>query len=308
MSTLIWTLLLYSVFLIEKAYTTLQTIDLNGQWVITDESLAWAGSSSDSSPEKGIGLSLLSHTRLVFDLKTTTNGLEKSKFTDIKVGFRTSKKQGILLQMQSTQGDYISLKMNNAGGIKLIVDLGYSRFEINTPYSEKDYTDKRQHEVHMWRTGVNNEIIHLQVDNDTITSAALQFDFPSNIRFLFIGNNDTSSYSGFDGCLFGMSIDNIFLLKLASQNPRPSYITVYPNNTRWSQCQGGEMSNVHNYYPQFCFYKIEKLLTVVGTVPGNIYTSLINNNQIDDPYYRDNDDKYRWIAKDDWSYTRGFQG
>ncbi|XP_076092568.1 beta-mannosidase-like isoform X1 [Mytilus galloprovincialis] len=51
----------------------------------------------------------------------------------------------------------------------------------------------------------------------------------------------------------------------------------------------------------------DNLSTVLGTVPGNVYTSLINNNQIDDPYYRDNDDRYRWIAKDNWSYTKSFQ-
>ncbi|XP_062567240.1 beta-mannosidase-like isoform X2 [Saccostrea cucullata] len=37
-----------------------------------------------------------------------------------------------------------------------------------------------------------------------------------------------------------------------------------------------------------------------------MYTALINNNVIQDPYYRDNDLKYRWIGRDDWTYSRVF--
>lgn len=48
-------------------------------------------------------------------------------------------------------------------------------------------------------------------------------------------------------------------------------------------------------------------LSYNGTVPGSIYTTLRDNKKIGDPYYRDNDDKYRWIARDDWSYSRTFQ-
>ena len=43
-------------------------------------------------------------------------------------------------------------------------------------------------------------------------------------------------------------------------------------------------------------------------IPGSIYTALMNNFLIGDPYYRDNDDKYRWISKDNWSFNRTFQG
>lgn len=47
-------------------------------------------------------------------------------------------------------------------------------------------------------------------------------------------------------------------------------------------------------------------LTFNGTVPGSIYTTLLDHKKIGDPYYRDNDIKYKWIARDDWSYTRTF--
>ncbi|KAK6181472.1 hypothetical protein SNE40_009315 [Patella caerulea] len=45
---------------------------------------------------------------------------------------------------------------------------------------------------------------------------------------------------------------------------------------------------------------------ISGDVPGGIYTALIKNNIIGDPFYRDNDIKYRWIALENWTYSRNF--
>lgn len=45
-----------------------------------------------------------------------------------------------------------------------------------------------------------------------------------------------------------------------------------------------------------------------GMVPGSMYTALMANKAIDDPYYRKNDEVYRWIGRDDWTYTRTFTG
>ncbi|XP_062621903.1 beta-mannosidase-like [Saccostrea cucullata] len=50
----------------------------------------------------------------------------------------------------------------------------------------------------------------------------------------------------------------------------------------------------------------QKNINITGQVPGSMYTALINNNVIQDPYYRDNDLKYRWIGRDDWMYSRVF--
>ncbi|XP_077996660.1 beta-mannosidase-like [Glandiceps talaboti] len=47
-------------------------------------------------------------------------------------------------------------------------------------------------------------------------------------------------------------------------------------------------------------------LTVDGAVPGSVHTALLDANKIKDPYYRFNDEAYRWIAWDDWTYTRTF--
>ncbi|XP_013386685.1 beta-mannosidase isoform X2 [Lingula anatina] len=47
-------------------------------------------------------------------------------------------------------------------------------------------------------------------------------------------------------------------------------------------------------------------IVVSSTVPGSIYTDLIKNGTLKDPYYRFNDEEYRWVAKDDWTFTRTF--
>ena len=45
-----------------------------------------------------------------------------------------------------------------------------------------------------------------------------------------------------------------------------------------------------------------------GNVPGNVHTALYKNGTIKDPYFRFNDVKYRWIAYDNWTYTRSLEG
>ena len=49
-------------------------------------------------------------------------------------------------------------------------------------------------------------------------------------------------------------------------------------------------------------------ISVPGTVPGNVHTALYRNGNISDPYFRFNDFKYRWIAYDNWVYTRTLKG
>jgi len=43
-----------------------------------------------------------------------------------------------------------------------------------------------------------------------------------------------------------------------------------------------------------------------GTVPGDIYHDLLCNDQIPDPFYRDNEESLLWIAESEWSYERNF--
>src|ERR1043165_9283554 len=43
-----------------------------------------------------------------------------------------------------------------------------------------------------------------------------------------------------------------------------------------------------------------------ATVPGCVHTDLLNNKLIDDPFYRDNEQRLQWIGKTDWEYETPF--
>ncbi|HEX8474506.1 MAG TPA: glycoside hydrolase family 2 protein [Pyrinomonadaceae bacterium] len=43
-----------------------------------------------------------------------------------------------------------------------------------------------------------------------------------------------------------------------------------------------------------------------ATVPGCVHTDLLANKLIDDPFYRDNEQKLQWIGKTDWEYQTTF--
>ena len=44
-----------------------------------------------------------------------------------------------------------------------------------------------------------------------------------------------------------------------------------------------------------------------ATVPGSVHTDLVTNKLIDDPFYRDNEQKQQWIGKTDWEYRTSFK-
>ena len=50
----------------------------------------------------------------------------------------------------------------------------------------------------------------------------------------------------------------------------------------------------------------EKIGSVKATVPGCVHTDLIKNGIIEDIYWRDNNDKYQWIEKENFTYTCKF--
>ena len=43
-----------------------------------------------------------------------------------------------------------------------------------------------------------------------------------------------------------------------------------------------------------------------ATVPGCVHTDLLNNKLIDDPFWRDNEQKQQWIGKTNWEYQTTF--
>jgi beta-mannosidase len=54
------------------------------------------------------------------------------------------------------------------------------------------------------------------------------------------------------------------------------------------------------------FREVGKDVWHPATVPGCVHTDLLNNKLIDDPFYRDNEQKLQWIGKTDWEYQTTF--
>ncbi|XP_060068811.1 neurexin-4-like [Ylistrum balloti] len=181
--------------------------------------------------EVGVNLQTNYQIKYTFD---KSQGLSATDFMKIRVGFTTKKKQGILLQLRDAENtEYVSLEINNSGGIKFVVDVGSERWELNTPNHGIDYTNGQQHEAKMKREGPGGRNVHLQVDNypeaiDTL-GASLSDSILNNPKYLFVGSNDTkNSAKGFEGCIYRMQVDNIYPLKRAFQDPRPSFVQLNP--------------------------------------------------------------------------------
>lgn len=196
-----------------------------------------------------VGVNLLKEYMIQYEF-SSEQGLSATDFMHVRVGFTTKKKQGILLQLQdATNTEYISLEINNAGGVKFALDVGSERFEVNTPNHGIDYTNGQQHEVRMWRTGENGKVVHIQVDNYPEESMSYGTKFSDNIlddpRYLFVGNNSTQSTArGFEGCIFRMEIDNVYPLKRAFQDPKPTFVKLYPEGKLREDMCGYEETTV----------------------------------------------------------------
>ncbi|MBT3276306.1 MAG: glycoside hydrolase family 2 protein [Spirochaetales bacterium] len=58
---------------------------------------------------------------------------------------------------------------------------------------------------------------------------------------------------------------------------------------------------------EWSFRKGTENKKLLALVPGCVHTDLLNNNQIDDPYFADNEKAQMWIGESDWTYNRTFQ-
>src|SRR5258705_137499 len=54
------------------------------------------------------------------------------------------------------------------------------------------------------------------------------------------------------------------------------------------------------------FREAGKSIWYSATVPGCVHTDLLNNKLIDDPFWRDNEQKQQWIGKTNWEYQTTF--
>ncbi len=73
-----------------------------------------------------------------------------------------------------------------------------------------------------------------------------------------------------------------------AQTPRTAMIKV-PLDKGWQFRQ----ANTDAWYP--------------AKVPGCVHTDLLDNKLIEDPFYRDNEQKQQWIGKTDWEYQTTFK-
>ncbi|KAL5009720.1 hypothetical protein ScPMuIL_012025 [Solemya velum] len=182
--------------------------------------------------EVGVNLKTNYLVKYTFD---STQGLSATDFMFMSVGFTTKRKQGILMQLQSADNsEYISLEMNNNGGVKFVVDISTTqRWELNTPNEVNiDYANGQQH-VAIMRRENNGQTVILQVDDYKAATGTLGAAMSDNIldspKYLFVGNNDTTNTNrGFEGCIYRMQIDNVYPLKRAFQDPPPSFVELIP--------------------------------------------------------------------------------
>src|SRR4030095_11366022 len=55
------------------------------------------------------------------------------------------------------------------------------------------------------------------------------------------------------------------------------------------------------------FREVNKDTWYPAKVPGCVHTDLLDNKLIEDPFYRDNEQKQQWIGKTDWEYRTTFK-
>lgn len=156
---------------------------------------------------------------------------------DITIGFSTQEKRGQIMYIRSDVKpyDYISIEINNNGGVKVIIDVGWYRDEVNTildPYV--DLTNGQQHVVRVRRANKGSTLT-IQVDDYPPTTKTWE-NVPSDAdtrldrpRYIYFGRNETTiTGQGYRGCLFRGQWDNQFPLKRVFQDPRGSNIYVEP--------------------------------------------------------------------------------
>ena len=71
-------------------------------------------------------------------------------------------------------------------------------------------------------------------------------------------------------------------------------------------CQQKENSISNLIKSNWSFKAVDDSIWLPATVPGYVHLDLLNNNLIEDPYYRLNEHNQQWIDKKDWEYRTTF--
>src|SRR6266853_3069842 len=87
-------------------------------------------------------------------------------------------------------------------------------------------------------------------------------------------------------------------------------LLIWTAGTSQSQTRRGRESGIHratiSLQSGWQFREIGKDKWYPASVPGCVHTDLLGNKLIDDPFYRDNEQKLQWIGKTDWEYQTSF--
>ncbi len=71
-------------------------------------------------------------------------------------------------------------------------------------------------------------------------------------------------------------------------------------------CQNNENNISFLIDNNWSFKAVDDSIWLPAKVPGYVHTDLLNNNIIEDPYYRLNEHELQWIDKKDWEYSTTF--
>lgn len=66
------------------------------------------------------------------------------------------------------------------------------------------------------------------------------------------------------------------------------------------------MSNIKKQKSTTSFFAL--VYNIPATVPGGIYSDLMNQNIIGDVFYGFNDNTTKWVGRSNWTYTLNFTG